>query len=182
MVWQADDISSHLLVTRRAPSVDQWLEHPTAEHDQATTDQAWEHFVHYLKDRGDRVTTARRIVFGAVFARHDHFRADDLAGALASGANRVSRGTIYRTLALLVDAGLVRELHDDDTHAHYEHVFGHADHEHMVCRQCGRFVEFRDPVLSDRVERICRDHGFQRTSHRLVVFGTCDRCLRQDAP
>ena len=71
-----------------------------------SADDAWPFFVDFLKEKGSRITQARRIVFEHVFARHDHFRADDLAGELATGANHVSRGTVYRTLDLMTEAVL----------------------------------------------------------------------------
>lgn len=147
------------------------------------TRQAWIEFVSFLKRRAHRVTTSRRIVLERVFERHDHFRADELAGDLSTGPNRVSRGTIYRTLALMVEAGLVREIRDADVHAHYEHVFGHDHHEHMICRTCGAFGEFNDPVIARRLDRVCRTENFRQTSHRIVVFGTCLQCRRRsDTP
>ena len=59
-----------------------------------SADDAWPFFVDFLKEKGSRITQARRIVFEHVFARHDHFRADDLAGELATGANHVSRNCL----------------------------------------------------------------------------------------
>src|SRR6056297_2833772 len=96
------------------------------------TERAWNAFVDFLRQHGARVTHARRMVLEQAMSRKDHFRADDLAGDLAAGPSRVSRGTIYRTLALMVEAGLVREIRDGDVHAHYEWVFGRPEHEHMV--------------------------------------------------
>jgi Fur family ferric uptake transcriptional regulator len=153
--------------------------HPSVQQQRAMTDQAWETFVAFLRDRGDRVTAARKIVFGAAFARHDHFQADDLARQLAHGRSRVSRGTVYRTLALMVRAGLVREIRDRQTHAHYEHIFGHPDHEHMVCTQCGCFLEFRDPELGKRLRAVAFQAGFAHAGHRVIIFGVCSQCRDQ---
>ena len=138
----------------------------------ASADEAWPMFVDFLKVKASRVTQARRIVFEHVFARHDHFRADDLAIELASGANRVSRGTVYRTLDLMIEAGLVQKIRDQDVHAHYEHIYGHGRHHHMICEKSGEFIEFSSQGISDEIDRICKANGFKPRLHRIVVFGS----------
>ncbi|MFP4380224.1 MAG: Fur family transcriptional regulator [Candidatus Sumerlaeia bacterium] len=139
-------------------------------------EKAWEEFVAELRKEGARITTARRIVFEDVMLRHDHFRADELAGELARGHNRVSRGTVYRTLALMVKTGFVRAIRDEDTHQHYEHVYGHSHHEHMICDSCGEFIEFSVPEVAELIKKQCKHMGFEERSHRLTVFGICNKC------
>ena len=113
-----------------------------------SVDEAWPLFVDFLKNKQARVTQARKIVLTQVFSRHDHFCADDLAAQLSSGPNHVSRGTVYRTLALMEEAGFVRVIRDTDVHAHYEHIFNHPNHEHMICDGCGDFIEFSDDRIA----------------------------------
>ncbi len=137
-----------------------------------SVEEAWPLFVAFLKSSASRITQARRIVFDRVFARHDHFRADDLAGELASGANRVSRGTVYRTLDLMTEAGFVQKIRDQDVHAHYEHIYGHGRHHHLICEETGEFIEFSSKVISAEIERICKEHNFSERFHRIVVFGS----------
>jgi Fur family ferric uptake transcriptional regulator len=137
-----------------------------------SVEEAWPVFVDFLKGKESRITQARRIVFEHVFARHDHFRADDLAAELASGPNHVSRGTVYRTLDLMTEAGLVQKIRDQDVHAHYEHIYGHGRHHHLICEKTGEFIEFSSKVLSDEIERICKQHNFKPRLHRIVVFGS----------
>lgn len=141
-----------------------------------SVEEAWPLFVEFLKKKDARVTQARKIVLTQVFSRHDHFCADDLAAELSSGVNHVSRGTVYRTLALMEESGLVRVIRDTDVHAHYEHTFNHPHHEHMVCDKCGQFIEFIDDRLVELVKKACKEHSFQERTHRIVVFGTCRNC------
>ena len=145
--------------------------HPEGQQD-SSVEEAWPFFVEFLKTRDSRITQARRIVFEHVFARHDHFRADDLAAELASGLNHVSRGTVYRTLDLMTEAGLVQKIRDQDVHAHYEHIYGHGRHHHLICEDTGDFIEFTSSVISAEIDRICKQHGFKQRLHRLVVFGS----------
>ncbi len=138
--------------------------------------EAWEKFVDYLKARGDRITQARRIVFERAFLRHDHFCADDLAADLAVGPNHVSRGTVYRTLDLMVESGFVSKIRDADVHAHYEHIYGHSQHDHLICEKCGSFTEFSTPSIPAEIETMCAQNNFQQKNYRLVVFGLCEKC------
>ncbi len=130
----------------------------------------------FLKKRGERVTRPRQVVLRHVLMRRDHFRADQLAAELTQAADKVSRGTVYRTLALMEEAGLVRTLRDGGAHRHYECIHGNPEHDHMVCRECGKFIEFHDSRIRKRIENACREHDFRQTDHKLVVFGTCKTC------
>ncbi len=138
--------------------------------------EAWPLFVAFLKNKQARVTQARRIVLTQVFSRHDHFCADDLATQLSSGPNHVSRGTVYRTLALMEEAGFVRVIRDTDVHAHYEHTFNHPKHEHMICDVCGEFIEFMEEGIVQHIADACKKHNFKERTHRIVVFGVCQKC------
>jgi Fur family ferric uptake transcriptional regulator len=147
-----------------------------AEEVRRSVDEAWPLFVDFLKKKQARVTQARKIVLRQVFSRHDHFCADDLAAELSSGPNHVSRGTVYRTLALMEEVGFVRVIRDTDVHAHYEHIFNHPPHEHMICDACGDFIEFSDERIGKLISEACDEKGFSQRTHRIVVFGTCEKC------
>lgn len=136
-------------------------------------ERAWQIFMRLLKSKNLRITQARRIVFDEVFSRHDHFSADQLASGLSHGQRHVSRSTVYKTLSLLVEARLVREVCDRFGRVHYEHTFGHPPHEHMICEQCGCFFEFTDDSLSRQIAEDCHKLGFVPRGYRVTVFGTC---------
>ena len=83
---------------------------------------------------------------------------------------------MYRTLALMEEAGFVRVIRDTDVHAHYEHTFNHPNHEHMICDQCGEFIEFSDDNLATIIDAAAKRHKFAERTHRIVVFGICEKC------
>jgi len=145
----------------------------------ASINEAWPQFVTFLKAKNARITQAREIVFTQVFSRHDHFRADDLAASLAKGPNHVSRGTVYRTLALMEEIGFVQVIRDTDVHAHYEHVFNHPLHEHMICNICGEFIEFINDDLQEEIKKSCKKQHFKERTHRVVIFGICEKCQKK---
>ena len=133
-------------------------------------------FSNHLHAQGLKFTPERRTVLNEVFAIHNHFEAEDLLLQIRQGGHRVSRGTIYRTLALLVECGLVRKVIFTEKHAHYEHVYGHKHHEHLICKGCGLVIEFYQDVLEDSLEETCRGYNFQMESHKVEVLGYCKDC------
>ncbi|MBM4043487.1 MAG: transcriptional repressor [Planctomycetes bacterium] len=135
-----------------------------------------ERFEQFLKRRGLKLTAEREAILARAFAKHRHFEAEDLLFEMRQGGSRVSKATIYRTLPLLVKCGLLREVIHGEKHAHYEHVFGHGHHDHMVCVQCGRVIEFSSQELERIQNRLCRRFGFEAESHRMQISGSCAKC------
>jgi len=139
-----------------------------------------ERFAEFLKSRAMRFTQQRRIIVEHVFSRHEHFDADDLIEELAKekGPRHVSRPTVYRTLAELVEAGLLRKM-DLRGRAVYEHDYGYPPHDHLHCQRCNRLIEFRSEELADIRDAVAREHRFRVSGHRFIVTGTCFECSRK---
>jgi Fur family ferric uptake transcriptional regulator len=79
---------------------------------------------------------------------------------------------------LLVESGLVEEVERTDKHAHYELTYGSAHHDHMLCTECGKVIEFYSPSLEKLQDRLCRARGFKGTSHTLEIKGLCRECRK----
>lgn len=141
---------------------------------------AWADFERFLKERCCRITRTRRYVLEHVLSRRDHFTADQVADEMGSGRRRVSRATVYNTLALMAKSGVVRAVRDCDTHVHYEHVYNRRHHEHMICERCGCFVEFDAGEIERSMAAACRAEGFRMRAHQVTVFGVCERCASRD--
>ena len=90
--------------------------------------------------------------------------------------HRVGKATVYRTLPLLVDCGILKQVRFDVKQAHYEHAFGAGPHDHMVCRRCGRIIEFRSDEVEELRARIARRERFHVVSHRFQISGLCWEC------
>ncbi len=128
----------------------------------------------YLRGRGLTFTAERQAVLRQVFAGASHFQADELYLRLARDkARAVSRATVFRTLRLLCECGLLRKVAFVDRHSHYEHVFGHA---HLICQKCGRIIEFRDQSVSRALARVCKGKKFRAVSRKVEVVGLCAKC------
>ncbi|MFZ5587475.1 MAG: Fur family transcriptional regulator [Thermodesulfobacteriota bacterium] len=130
----------------------------------------------YLAARSMRYTPEREAVVREVFSRHDHFTVEELYLALRKKRRRISRASVYRTIPLLVDAGLVAPVFQEAGQTRYEHTYGHEHHCHLRCLACGRVVEFSEPILAEVERRLSSQLGFTVHGHKLEVTGTCPEC------
>jgi len=135
-----------------------------------------EQFVRYLRENGHRVTSERLTLFDEIFSQHGHIDAEHLLESLSEREVKISRATVYRNLDLLVECGLVRRHRLGRRRYLYEHVHPGQHHDHLVCTECGRVVEFVSPGISALQAEICRAHGFEPSRHQLQIFGVCTRC------
>ena len=134
-------------------------------------------FSDYLRSRGLKLTNQRREVAKQVFIRHEHFTADDLLADIRGDGLPVSKATLYRTLALMEEGGLIISLDFETGAKYYEHIIGHDEHSHIRCTRCHRIVEFGDRELKSAVGEICATRNFRLERFSLTVFGVCSRCL-----
>lgn len=140
-----------------------------------TINRSISEFKHALGRRGYRLTESRRAVLEALIAAGGHVSADDLADLVRQGGAEVGRMTVYRTLDLLTELGLVRPVYQGTGAAHFILlVEGH--HHHLVCTVCNRVVEFESCVLPDLDQRLGQDTDFEVQGHLLEVFGLCAQC------
>lgn len=136
-----------------------------------------EKFREFLEIRGDKLTKPRRLLVRHIFDSHKHFDADELAADLRTAGLGVSRSTVYRTLPLLVEAGLLRELRLTNRTA-YEPDYGYPSHDHLHCTKCNKVVEFRNDEIRQLRESISREHGFRPDGHKFIITGVCPDCSR----
>lgn len=136
-----------------------------------------ERFDQFLQDRGKRITRQRRLIVETIFSHHDHFDADELMGHLAEliARRQVSRPTVYRTLAELVEAGMLRTMTLGGRSV-YEHEYGYPSHDHLYCQVCNRLIEFHSAELERIRDAVAREHRFEVIGHRMFVTGICDDC------
>lgn len=139
-------------------------------------------FREYLQSRPEprRFTDQQRGLVEHIFARHKHFDANELIDDLRRAGRAVSRATVYRTLALLVDAGLLRRI-EVGPRTVYDHDYGYPAHDHFVCERCGAMIEFQHPRLDEVIREAAAEHQFQAEARALVVRGTCGDCNRARA-
>jgi Fur family transcriptional regulator, ferric uptake regulator len=127
-----------------------------------------------LRARGYRVTPQRQLVLEAV-ARLNHATPEEICGQVQQTARGVNISTIYRTLELLEQIGLVTHTHFDQRAPVY-HLATDADHVHLVCRECGRVSEIGPDAIRPLITALDERHGFETDVSHLTVFGRCSDC------
>lgn len=135
-------------------------------------------FREYLKDRGLKYTFERRVLLESVMRRDEHFEAEQLLLELRQQGYRIAKATIYRTLPLLVTCGIIKQVQLGNKQTHYEHTYGQDPHDHLICRRCGRIIEFDSSDVARLRTLIAGRHSFYALSHRLVITGLCQVCVK----
>jgi Fur family transcriptional regulator, ferric uptake regulator len=133
-------------------------------------------FRKYLERRGLKLTSERQALFDELFARHEHMEADELLVRLRTKHKKISRATIYRTLDLLVDSGIVGRVRIGDTGYRYERLRAGEHHDHLICNECGRVIEFFEPAIESLQDEVCERYGFLALSHSHQLRGICRQC------
>jgi Fur family ferric uptake transcriptional regulator len=139
-----------------------------------------ERFGDFLQSRGMRHTRQRDQIVQLVVAQAGPFDAEQLLGRLTQAGNgaSVSRPTIYRTLAELSDAGLIKKF-ELNGRALFAIDTGTEPTEHLYCIECQRFLQVEIPELTELRNHLAAEHQFQAQSHRLVVDGICLDCRQK---
>ncbi|HMK43796.1 MAG TPA: transcriptional repressor [Dissulfurispiraceae bacterium] len=133
-------------------------------------------FKRFISERGLKDTRERREIFDEVLSAEGHFDPDELFLRLRSHGSKVSRASVYRTIPLLIDSGVIEEVERVDKHAHYERIIGRQHHDHMICSRCGAVFEFYSETLERLQDELCRSHRFEKMRHHLEIVGICERC------
>lgn len=125
------------------------------------------------------VTRQRDRIAEIIFSSDDHLSADGVARKLRERGDRVGTATVYRTLDVLVQSGLVR-VHDfGEGFKRYEPVPTRETHEHLLCTRCGAVVEFANERMERILPIIAEEHGFQLQRHEVKLFGVCQECRKR---
>jgi Fur family ferric uptake transcriptional regulator len=132
-----------------------------------------------LRERGYRLTPQRELVLKAV-DRLGHATPDEVLAAVREESQAVNISTVYRTLELLEDLGLVRHTHISDRAPTYHSTAG-PDHLHLVCRACGKVTEVSPDVVAATTARLAEEYAFTTDIGHLTVFGWCRGCLPEGA-
>jgi Fur family ferric uptake transcriptional regulator len=135
--------------------------------------QASEIFKNFLKSEKNRITPERFEVMDSALDYDGHFGADDLYILMKNNRSRVSRATVYKTLELLVQCDLLSKRNFGENITRYESNYKRQSHDHLICVDCGRIVEFADPNVKKLPETISDRLGFNFESYSFNIFARC---------
>lgn len=135
----------------------------------------------YLSAQGLKSTKQRDLIAAIVLESEGHIGVEDIYRKARKRDPRVGFSTVYRTMKLLKDCGLVSERHFGDGVARYEPVHDGEHHDHLICVRCGEIVEFEDDDIEKRQDAIASRHGYRVQSHKHEIYGVCPKCLAKEA-
>ena len=145
-------------------------------------------FMDFLAGKKLRLTAQRRVIVETAFSTSQHFSAEQLLTWSRDRDKSISRATVYRTLPLLTESGLVREMDFGKDHKFYDPNYAdHPHHNHIICDDCHKIVEFESDQLNRLENQISRRLGFSAHSHRLQISAHCEElktrgsCTRKGA-
>lgn len=132
----------------------------------------------YLETHHKRRTPERFAILDCAMETSDHFTIDSFHDQLEQNGFHVSLATVYSTLQLLVDCGLVRRHRFGSDSARYERVAGTPNHHHLVCSRCGKVKEVKDATIGEAISSI-RYPGFAASWFSLNIYGLCRSCQKR---
>lgn len=133
-------------------------------------------FLKHIQRKGLKRTSQRELILDVFLRAEQHLSNEDLYQLVKKEDPTVGQTTVYRTLKILTDAGLAREVRFGDGRTHYEHNYKHQHHDHMICSECGRIIEFYSPELEAIQDEMAARHDFELTQHLLRMIGVCSEC------
>lgn len=135
------------------------------------------HLTAYLEQKGYRKTPERFAILDEIYSYPGHFNAEILLKKMDDRNYRVSVATMYNTLQLLLECGLIVKHTYKDDMAYYERAFG-LKHDHLICTCCGRVEEFTDRRTDEVLKQAETRYGFKVHRHTLYIYGECKRCCK----
>lgn len=135
-------------------------------------------FKNFCKTNNLRYTPERELIIDEIYRTHDHFDVDNLFLRIKNKhpKTKLARGSIYRTIPLLIESGLLRESLAQEGRICYEHTLGHTHHDHLKCIKCGKIFEFYNETIDQAQDILCKKLKFKMTSHMHVIYGYCSKC------
>jgi Fur family transcriptional regulator, ferric uptake regulator len=130
----------------------------------------------YISENNLKITKQRRIVLKVFLESKNHVSVEELYNIVLKTEPKIGLATVYRTLALLTKSGLALEMDFGDGQKRYESSYRSVHHDHMVCTECGKILEFNHPLIEKYQEEVAEENNFKITSHKLDLFGLCQNC------
>ncbi len=135
-------------------------------------------FIGYLVEHNLRWTSQRKEILDLFLKMEKHLTTDELYRVVRRRNGRIGYATVYRTLKLICESGLAREVDFGDGGVRFEHKYAHKHHDHLVCTRCGKFIEISSPGIERLQNKLAEKHCFEPAWHKMQIFGTCKECRK----
>ncbi|GAB7082038.1 Fur family transcriptional regulator [Megalodesulfovibrio paquesii] len=133
-------------------------------------------FQEYLAKNQLKLTPQRMCILDVFMKHRGHVASEELYEQVKKRDPHIGQATVYRTLKLLSDSGLAKEVHFGDGLTRYESNLGEEHHDHLICERCGKNLEVVDERIEALQVELAARHGFSLTSHRMYLYGLCEEC------
>jgi len=130
----------------------------------------------YMARHGLRSTEQRRVVTEMFFSSRGHLSIEDLLEQVRLEEPKIGYATVYRTLKLLKECGLAYERHFDDGVSRYEVAWADEHHDHLICAECEKIIEFEENNIEQLQHKVAKKYGFKLVRHKLELYGICPEC------
>ncbi len=151
---------------------------PVAEERVGVADAA--QIIGRLTSEGHRLTMPRQAIIKLVAPRHDHFSAQEVWDEVRDQHTGIGRATVFRTLDLLAELGVLNRIHTGDG-CHRYTVCETRHHHHLMCVQCGTVTALEAAGIEQQIRRMAGEAGFEVLTHHLELIGRCASCRKRPA-
>lgn len=129
-----------------------------------------------LHKEGLRYTKPRQAIWNELRSSDEHRDADEILFSLRKRGLKISRATVYRTIDVLVKYNMIDKLDIGDGRSRYEYNDKYLQHDHLICTDCGKIIEFHNKKVEELQNKIATQHKFQLLHHNFQLFGFCEDC------
>ena len=133
----------------------------------------------FMAKKGLRATRQRDTIVDAFFAHSDHVSIEELLARVRETDPAIGYATVYRTLKLLAESGIANERKFGDGLTRYELADEESHHDHLICVECKRIVEFEEPRIEAMQDEVAAKHGFTLRAHKHELYGVCPDCQKR---
>ncbi|MFQ6034509.1 MAG: Fur family transcriptional regulator [Sedimentisphaerales bacterium] len=133
-------------------------------------------FERFVAEKGLRHTAQRQQIVKIFLSTERHMTVQELYDLVRKKHKGIGYATVARTVKLMRESGICRQVDFGDGTQRFEHKYGHEHHDHLICIKCGKFVEIYSKKLEKLQEELVKKHGYVQEYHKLDIFGMCPGC------
>jgi len=131
----------------------------------------------YIRNKNLKQSQQRFDILKVFLGVERHLSTEELYKMVQRVNPDVGYVTVYRTMRLMCECGLARELKLEDGITRYEHMYAHKHHDHLICTSCGRITEVYDDKIEKMQDKLSRKHKFSPSYHKMEIYGLCAECM-----